>query len=53
LRDNRKSVVPDPKRHFANANYRTAKGSFDRLGSERELRYLGNAWHVRFGGGFN
>jgi hypothetical protein len=28
LRDHRKSVVPDPERHFATANYRIAKGSF-------------------------
>jgi hypothetical protein len=28
LRGDRKSVAPDPERHFANADYRIAKGSF-------------------------
>jgi hypothetical protein len=31
LRDHRKSVASDPKRYFATANYRIAKGLFDRL----------------------
>lgn len=30
-RDHRKLVAPDPQRHFADFNYRTAKGSLDHL----------------------
>jgi hypothetical protein len=31
LRERRKLVVADPKRHFTTINYCTAKGSFDHL----------------------
>ena len=43
------SVVPDPKRRFPTANYRTAKGSLDHLvgGGEERLR---NAQAKGFGG---
>jgi hypothetical protein len=39
MRDHRKSVAPDPKQHFATANYRIAKDLLDQLVGSREKRF--------------
>jgi hypothetical protein len=38
-RDHRKSVGPDPKRHFATTNYRIAKSMFDHAIGDREQQW--------------